>query len=455
MNCGDAFNPERSECFSYGCCFVPGELNQFAALIAKEDPANGLQGFDLYFENGHLAVHLTHRWPNNFLKVLSAAPISRRWHHVMMTYDGSSAAAGVRLYIDGQAVQTAIAGDLLTETIKNKVPLLIGSRQERDSFQGAIDDVCIYNRSLSSEEVQQLFQSAFKSLAGVRVEDRTTELRALLAETYRSQDEPLKRLLAELTATNTALRDARWKGLRRWRVNSQGQTMIIFPETYEDGRTAVDHAFEMSSHEVTVAEFRRFREDFPVSTIAAPVEDCPVHRVSWFGAAQYCNWLSEQEGIPEDQWVYEPNSMGQYGHGMRIKTDYLELNGYRMPNAHEWETACRSNTKGSFCFGEPEALLKRYAVNGANSGGHSFSAESLLPNDAGLFDMHGNVYEWIQNPVSGPFSPVLSVYERVMCGGSFRQGAEVTSADRYSQHPGTGWLNIGFRVCRTCDPDTS
>ena len=59
--------------------------------------------------------------------------------------------------------------------------------------------------------------------------------------------------------------------------------------------------------------------------------------VSWFGAAAYCNWLSQQEGLPKDQWYYQPNKRGEYDSEMTIPADAARRTGYRLPTEAEWE----------------------------------------------------------------------------------------------------------------------
>jgi hypothetical protein len=59
--------------------------------------------------------------------------------------------------------------------------------------------------------------------------------------------------------------------------------------------------------------------------------------VTWYDAAAYCNWLSEQEKIPKDQWCYEPNGKREYAEGMKVKANYQALLGYRLPRDAEWE----------------------------------------------------------------------------------------------------------------------
>ena len=119
--------------------------------------------------------------------------------------------------------------------------------------------------------------------------------------------------------------------------------------------------------------------------------------VSWYGAAAYCNWLSEQEGLPKDQWCYLPNEDGAYAEGMTIPADVLQRTGYRLPTEAEWEYACRAGAITSRYYGVSTDLLGKYAWYQANSQEHAWPCGSLLPNDLGLFDMLGNVFEWVQD----------------------------------------------------------
>ncbi len=261
--------------------------------------------------------------------------------------------------------------------------------------------------------------------------------------------------LAPLAADVQTTRDLRRNHVRRWYVNGHAQTMVVFPNPAQFGGTEfgdiqVDHSFAIASHEVTVAEFRRFRKGHQIDRTIAPLDDCPVNSVSWYLAAEYCNWLSEQEGVPEDEWIYEKNENGKYEDGMTVKKDYLKLSGYRLPTEQEWKYACRAGTSGSYAFGEPVPLLDRYARYAFNSGGIIHSVESLLPNDAGLFDMHGNLWEWTQNPTAGSMSPVRDGTSRFFHGGSlFNHSSNVRSADRTNYPPTYQTLGLGFRPART------
>lgn len=265
-----------------------------------------------------------------------------------------------------------------------------------------------------------------------------------------TKEEPTHRHASQLEASKTALRNARWEGVRRWYINGQGQTMVIILNSAESGSSQIDHSFAIASREVTVTEFRRFRDQHRVDVDAAPSDDCPVNSVQWFDAAAYCNWLSEQEGIPKDEWVYQPNDEGQYADGMMIKENFLELTGYRLATDAEWEYACRGGSSGSYGYGEPLPLLERYAQYVANSFVRSHSVGSLLPNAAGLFDMHGNLWEWVQTPNSGSMSPVRNESSTWLRGGSFLYPAsKVRSAQRSPSYPSCQFHDFGFRTART------
>ena len=91
---------------------------------------------------------------------------------------------------------------------------------------------------------------------------------------------------------------------------------------------------------VTVDEFRRLRPAHvnPVVFHLDPNE--PITYVSWFDAAIYCNRLSQQEGIPPDQWCYEMDENEQI---TKLRPNYLSLTGYRLPTEAELEYATRAN----------------------------------------------------------------------------------------------------------------
>jgi formylglycine-generating enzyme required for sulfatase activity len=193
--------------------------------------------------------------------------------------------------------------------------------------------------------------------------------------------------------------------------------------------------------------------------------------VTWYDAAAYCNWLSDQEGIPDTQWCYEPKqgkdvrnwSKEAYGAGMKLKARYLDLEGYRWPSEAEWEFACRAGSLTTRYSGQTEELLGRYAWYAKVSEDRwMLPVGSLKPNDLGLFDMLGNVTEWCQERYR-IYQPGLLWSEdkedqkgielfnaRVLRGGSLNnQPAYLRSAGRYSFGPSYLASNVGFRPART------
>ena len=183
--------------------------------------------------------------------------------------------------------------------------------------------------------------------------------------------------------------------------------------------------------------------------------------MTWYEAAALCNWLSRQEKLPE---CYEPNPSGECAAGMRIKADALKLNGYRLPTEAEWEYACRAGAKTSRYYGLSTKLLEKYARYQSNSQDHPWPGGSLLPNDLGLFDMLGNVYEWMNDSFGAPrpwsrrIHPdilnkseyVLEKLPRLLLGGSFANPpAGVRVAGRRGNAPSLRDASYGFRLART------
>jgi serine/threonine protein kinase/formylglycine-generating enzyme required for sulfatase activity len=287
----------------------------------------------------------------------------------------------------------------------------------------------------------------------------------------------------QLRAIDKELAIGKVLGRRQWYVNGQGQTMVIVPrpgefwmgEGPEKHRRLIDHGFAIASREVTVEQFRRslrtnpvakkeFDANAPMLGASAPDDDCPVLLVSWYQAAEYCNWLSKQEGLPEKEWCYEPNKDGRFADGMKLAPNYWQRTGYRLPTEAEWEFACRAGAATAYSFGDPEELLGKYAWYHLNSSGRSHPGAQLKPNDLGLFDMHGNAWEWCQdryrpyptgqhNKAAEYNDDHLSVKDRELRrlrGGAFtNELVNARSAARAGIEAAIRTGHVGFRPART------
>ena len=148
---------DRVDAFSFGAWIRPAGAG---SVISRTDDEKEMRGFDVTLRKGRVIVNLVHRWNRNAIHVATADRISGgQWQHLMVTYDGSGKATGVRVFLDGEPQKTETALDNLSGTIRNEQPLRFGRRQTSSSFKGQIDDVRIYDRQLAAEEVRQLTSS--------------------------------------------------------------------------------------------------------------------------------------------------------------------------------------------------------------------------------------------------------------------------------------------------------
>ena len=160
-------------------------------------------------------------------------------------------------------------------------------------------------------------------------------------------------------------------------------------------------------------------------------DDCPVERVSWNEAQQFAQRLSQKTGKQ-----------------------------YRLPSEAEWEYAARAGTSTKWSFGDNESQLGDYAWFDANSQGKTQRVAQKRPNAFGLFDMHGNVWEWLQDCWHGDYTGAptdgsawttgCSSISRVLRGGSGDfYPAILRSAFRYAGTPVIRNINYGLRLART------
>jgi mono/diheme cytochrome c family protein len=160
---------ERDSAFSWSV-WLNGSAR--GALFSKMDEANGYRGFDgIVLEDGKLKVHLIHQWNSNALAVVAKAALEAdAWHLLTVTYDGSSQATGLRLYLDGHPMAVDVEVDTLRDTIRNDAPAFLGQRRQTLFLNGRLAEFAWFDSALSPTEViawqRQSVARAFQNILG-------------------------------------------------------------------------------------------------------------------------------------------------------------------------------------------------------------------------------------------------------------------------------------------------
>jgi len=151
------FTFDRTKPFSW-TVWVRGDSR--GAIFAKMDVGNGYRGVDgLILGDGTLKIHLIHQWNQNALAVITETALAPNiWNFVAVTYDGTSKASGVNVYLNGSPVKLRTDVDQLNASIETDVPFKIGQRSDGDFFTGELSDFRLGENQLSAEEVHQRFQ---------------------------------------------------------------------------------------------------------------------------------------------------------------------------------------------------------------------------------------------------------------------------------------------------------
>lgn len=189
---------DRTDKFSFGA-WVNIANGDGSAIVSRMDDADGIKGWDLSVFGNKLYAHLIGTWEKDAIRVNTKESLPlNKWIHVFATYDGSSKARGVHLYVDGKPMELDYTHDTLTSTIKADKPVVIGRRNPSAPFKGLIDDVRIYGRELSAAEVAQL--SGLESIRAILVvgaDKRTPQQKDELVRYYLDNNDADYRKLVE------------------------------------------------------------------------------------------------------------------------------------------------------------------------------------------------------------------------------------------------------------------
>ena len=234
----DDANFEQDQSFSYGAWIkTPGNVT--GAPIAKMQDSAAYRGWDLYLVKRRVAMHLIHVWPNNSLKVTTKADVLKpnTWHHVFVTYDGTKKSSGVTIYVDGQPRPFEVNNDSLNGTTRSQAPFTLGRRTPGSPFtNGEIDEVRIYDRALSRQEVEAIAGGdGLSKLLAIAPDKRTGPQVQTLRQHY----------LTNVDKTYPALLSKRdLIQQQRKKLHDSAPTTLIFKETKEPRKAYLLHRGE-------------------------------------------------------------------------------------------------------------------------------------------------------------------------------------------------------------------
>ncbi len=228
--------------------------------------------------------------------------------------------------------------------------------------------------------------------------------------------------------------------LKLVRIAAKGKSFLMGSPAEEDRRMDRETQHEvrftkdyyLATTVVTNGEFAAFVDDSRYDA-GREWEECiysntdaqPVVNVSWEDAGAFCKWLGKKDGRE-----------------------------YRLPTESEWEYACRAGAKTAYFFGDEADALSEYAWHEGNSKRMTHAVGTKRPNDWGLYDMHGNVYQWCSDwygtypagPVTDPQGPKRGL-DRIIRGGCWDVGPRCCrSASRCADDRLMKSYGIGFRI---------
>ncbi len=180
---GPLFSPDRTNAFSFSA-WVKAEGD--GAVLSKMETGPGYRGFDLLYSDDRFQIHLLNAWPDNALKVRTKNKFPRnQWQQVLVTYDGSGKAAGVKVYVNGKLREVDVEKDQLSGAITNTESIRLGARNGDTQLKGLVDEVRFFDRALPPEDARTLTLEGYLPIITKSRGTRSEAERAELATFYK------------------------------------------------------------------------------------------------------------------------------------------------------------------------------------------------------------------------------------------------------------------------------
>jgi hypothetical protein len=251
----------------------------------------------------------------------------------------------------------------------------------------------------------------------------------------------------EVQRVDSTPKDYDQSGLREWYVVkvqpgksdqvAQYLTMLVF--SAEDVNPSYQseiepgHVFALCDREVTWGLYNamdggalrtRCLDNPNIKNESALGDTLPVFKVNWIEANGLCNWLTQQ-------------------------TTFAQERAFRLPTTKEWRCAAAAGMQTAFCFGSDELFFEEFDWYRKNS---KFVQESakLPPSLGGLFDIHGNVSEWVTDASS--YNPMEKKFHGSNWNSETNQGAARFESPKMRSLPDLGWSTLGFRIVQNLGP---
>ncbi|MBL9182808.1 MAG: DUF1553 domain-containing protein [Verrucomicrobiaceae bacterium] len=248
----DPWPLERDRAFTLSVWINPGSSPQ-GCVASKQDSDSQARGFEILWYKAQPRINLAHRYGNDGIEVVAKDKFSGgQWRHLVITYDGSSKAAGLKVYVDGKLSEVDVRRDSLSGSIASKEPWRIGWKGTGIGFEGGMDEFRLFDRAISAAEVNALHWREFLEGTLVVKRDQRPKSTAEKLESYfidHHGTPELQTIAHELAKTRTAEADAK-KGVLSLAVMQEmpkpRETRVLNRGQYDQPADAVTFAVPAS-----------------------------------------------------------------------------------------------------------------------------------------------------------------------------------------------------------------